>query len=73
MGGSEQTAEEYLLGKQVTHKDLLEHGDKKDGKSAGGFYKKEIVPVIRQSNASNENEAFVRMMEDPLVHIKMKE
>ena len=66
MGGSKESAEEYLLGKSITDRDLREHNRTETGP-------KKIVPVIRQSNASAENEAFTRMMEDPLMHIKLKE
>jgi hypothetical protein len=31
------------------------------------------VPVLRDTYATPENEAFLRMMEDPLVYIKQKE
>lgn len=35
---------------------------------------KKIVPVIRgDTYATPENEAFLKMMEDPLVYIKQKE
>ena len=51
-----------MLGKQV----------KEVGKKEEGGFK--IVPVIRGSTyATPENEAFVKMMEDPLVYIKQKE
>lgn len=49
----------------------MEHAGKKE---EGGLGKrKEIVPVLYKENAFTENEAFVRMMEDPLVYIKQKE
>lgn len=35
--------------------------------------KEPIIPVIRDTYATPENEAFTKMMEDPLVYIKMKE
>ena len=38
---------------------------KQDGK-----YQHKIVPSIRESFVSSENENFVKMVEDPLVFIK---
>jgi len=61
------SAEEYLLGKSLTEKEIQEG---KEGKQGG---EKGIVPVIRQSYSTPENENFVKMMEDPLVYIKQKE
>ena len=58
------TAEEFLLGKPV--KDVGENKEEKDNK-------KKIVPVIRDTYATPENEAFLKMMEDPLVYIKQRE
>lgn len=58
------TAEEFLLGKPV--KELEAEKEQRDGK-------KKIVPVIRDTYATPENEAFLKMMEDPLVFIKSKE
>lgn len=46
--------------------------DLKDNKE-GERPKKQIVPVIRQSDTTEENEAFTKMVEDPLVYIKKKE
>ena len=59
------TAEEYLMGKEV-----------KDVASLGGQKSKEkpaIIPCIRSTYATPENEAFVKTMEDPLLYIKQKE
>ena len=53
-------AEDFLLGKPV--KEIESHGDRKEPKK--------IIPVIRDSYTTTENEAFVKMMEDPLVYIK---
>jgi len=50
-----------LLGKVVKELNQTEM-DKDD--------KKKIVPVIRDSYTTTENEAFLKMMEDPLVFIK---
>jgi hypothetical protein len=62
------SAEDYLLGRAVT--EIPEKGDKK-GESDKG--RKPIIPVIRTTYATDENEAFSRTMEDPLVYIKQKE
>ena len=61
-GNNANTAEEFLLGKTV-----------KELPSEGKDDKKKIVPVIRDSYTTAENEAFIKMMEDPLVYIKQKE
>lgn len=61
-------SEDYLLGKVI--KEVKSNDDEKDGKK---WEKKKIIPVIKETLATPENEAFVKMMEDPLVYIKMKE
>jgi hypothetical protein len=53
---SEATAEEYLLGKTVTEQDL-HHSVKKQAK-------------LTEAYTTTENEAFLRMKDDPLVLIK---
>jgi len=53
-----------LLGKAV--KELTQTEMDKDDK-------KKIIPVIRDSYTTTENEAFLKMMEDPLVFIKQRE
>ena len=55
----------FLLGEQVKNLD----GDK-DGEEDP---RKRIVPCIRDTYATPENEAFLKMMEDPFVYIKQKE
>ena len=50
---------------------MKEIGNKEDSEQE---FRKKIVPVIRGDiYATPENEAFVKMMEDPLVYIKQKE
>ena len=39
----------------------------------GDDYRKKIIPCIRDTYATAENEAFLKMMEDPLIYIKQKE
>jgi hypothetical protein len=59
-----------LLGKTV--KDVQNVNQlNKDGKK--GDTREPIIPIIRDTYATPENEAFTKMMEDPLVYIKMKE
>ena len=61
----QNNAEDYLLGKTV--KDISKNEKEVDPR-------KNIVPVIRGDlYTTPENEAFVKMMEDPLVFIKQKE
>ena len=38
--------------------------------SEGKDEKKKIIPVIRDTYTTPENEAFIKMMEDPMVYIK---
>mmetsp|Transcript_1917 Transcript_1917/g.1374 ORF Transcript_1917/g.1374 Transcript_1917/m.1374 type:complete len:86 (-) Transcript_1917:803-1060(-) len=67
-GGSQNkgaSAEDFLLGKPV--KDSSKEQEKQ------APYGKPIVPVIRDGFATAENEAFTKMVEDPLVHIKSME
>ena len=54
------------------------NGGGNNKKKSGGLAnrndgKKKIVPVIRDTYATPENEAFLKMMEDPLFFIKQKE
>jgi hypothetical protein len=70
---TEQTAEEYLLGKEVKEGDL---GTKTD--SARDMFVKGLRTIknnkeLQESYTTNENEAFLRMKEDPLMLIKARE
>lgn len=65
---SEQTAEEYLLGKEVKEGDL-ESGDVQKSKLA----KVTNAATTQESYSTTENEAFIRMKEDPLVLIRQRE
>jgi len=69
-GGTSQnkgnSAEDFLLGKPV--KELNQEGKEKQDP-----YGKSIVPVIRATYATPENEAFTKMIEDPMVYIMAKE
>ena len=56
---SEATAEEYLLGKVVTDRDLQQNVKKQT--------------QMAEAYTTTENEAFLRMKEDPLMLIKLKE
>ena len=61
---SAPNAEDFLCGKAV----------KGPGEREADDFRKKIVPVIRgDTYATPENEAFLKMMEDPLVQIKQKE
>lgn len=60
-GNNANTSEEFLLGKTV--KELPKEALAKDEK-------KKIVPVIRDTYTTPENEAFIKMMEDPIMYIK---
>lgn len=62
------SSEDFLLGKVV--KEVKGDDEGRDPKEK---FQKKIVPVIKETQATPENEAFVKMMEDPLVYIKMKE
>lgn len=53
---SEATAEEYLLGKAVTERDLASNVRKQT--------------QLTEAYTTTENEAFLRMKDDPLVQIK---
>jgi len=79
----EKTAEEYLLGKEVTEKDMSKvaapvsvdkGGDLQDGEKGNlaSILEKTDQQLV-ESFTTNENEAFLRMKEDPLVMIKQKE
>ena len=73
----EKTAEEFLLGKEVKEKDLrgdMPAGDLNagDGGNLASILQKSDQQLI-ESFTTNENEAFLRMKEDPLVLIKQKE
>ena len=75
----EKTAEEFLLGKEVTEKDLAQSGTQNGGgkdSNTGGNLASILEKTDQQlveSFTTNENEAFLRMKEDPLVMIKQKE
>ena len=56
---SEATAEEYLLGKQVTDRDLQQNVRKQ--------------AMMAEAYTTTENEAFLRLKDDPLVQIKEME
>lgn len=57
------SAEDFLLGKEVKQLGSAEEKDKRPP----------IIPVIRDTYATPQNEAFLKMMEDPMVYIKQKE
>ena len=71
----EKTAEQYLLGEAVTEGHL--HGKPKGGadskcaRLAEGIHKTDQHLV--ENFTTNENEAFLRMKDDPLVQIKQAE
>lgn len=73
---TEQTAEEYLLGKEVKEGDLMNtdqaHKDSLRDKFAQGLKFKNDKD-LQESYTTNENEAFLRMKEDPLMMIKQRE
>jgi len=72
----EKTAEDYLLGKAVSEKEL-NSGPKGDLTAGEGGNLASILEKTDQqlveAFTTNENEAFLRMKEDPLVMIKQKE
>lgn len=63
------TAEDYLLGKAV--KDLDSTQMQKDDKKQHQQFK--VGVEERDAFSTTENEAFLKMMEDPLVFIKQRE
>lgn len=73
---TEQTAEEYLLGKEVKESDLIAN-DKSKAESARDKFAKGLTfkgdRELKESYTTNENEAFLRLKEDPLMMIKQRE
>ena len=78
----EKTAEEFLLGKEVSEKQLRtaaqtgqqQAGDLTEGErgNMANILEKTDQQLV-ESFTTNENEAFLRMKEDPLVLIKQRE
>lgn len=65
---TEQTAEDYLLGKEVKEGDLMNSEDKKSK-----LAKITAQTTTQENYSTTENEAFLRMKDDPLVLIRKRE
>lgn len=72
---TEQTAEEYLLGKEVKEGDLIDNNKIQNArdKFAKGLNPYKGDKELQESYTTNENEAFLRLKEDPLMLIKQRE
>jgi hypothetical protein len=74
---TEQTAEEYLLGKEVKEGDLMSTGKNKvesvRDKFAKGLNPYKGDKELQECYTTNENEAFLRLKEDPLMMIRQRE
>lgn len=73
---TEQTAEEYLLGKEVKEGDL-QATEKSKAESARDKFTKGLTfkgdRELQENYTTNENEAFLRLKEDPLMMIRQRE
>ena len=70
---TEQTAEEYLLGKEVKEGDLMANNKSETArdKFAKGLNPYKGDKELQESYTTNENEAFLRLKEDPLMMIRI--
>lgn len=65
---TEQTTEEYLLGKEVKEGDLQNANEEKSK-----LAKVTAAATTQESYSTTENEAFLRMKDDPLMLIRKRE